>query len=298
MEDFGIRALLVVSAVAAHRSFRGAASELNLSASSVSHIVANLERKIGIRLFLRNTRSVSLTEAGEAFLARVRPALAEINEALEGVHELRDRPAGLVRINASSWGASRLLPFVLDFMQAYPEVRVDLTCEGRIVDIIAEGYDAGLRLESMVPQDMIAVRLGIPETLILVASPAYLEARGAPQTPGDLLAHECIRARLPSGVIMDWEMGRLGEYAEPKVSGRLIVGSTELAAKAAASGLGIAYTDAREAAPFLERGEILQIMPDWTPPLGSEALYYPATRLPSAAFKAFVTFIRAHRIKT
>lgn len=297
MEDFGIRALLVVSAVAAHRSFRGAASELNMSPSSVSHIVANLEQKIAIRLFLRNTRSVSLTEAGEAFLARIRPALAEINGALEGVHQLRDRPAGLVRINASSWGAGRLLPFVLDFMKAYPEVRVDLTCEGRIVDIIAEGFDAGLRLESIVPQDMTAVSLNIPETLVLVAAPSYLTARGTPRTPGDLLSHECIRARLPSGVIMDWEMGRPGEYAEPKVTGNLIVGSTELSARAAASGLGIAYTDAREAAPFIRSGELVQIMEDWTPSLGSEALYYPATRMPSAAFKAFVSFIRANRLR-
>ncbi|MEB3044061.1 LysR substrate-binding domain-containing protein [Rhizobium mulingense] len=218
-------------------------------------------------------------------------------KSIEGVHELRDRPAGLVRINASSWGAGRLLPIVLEFMRSYPDVRVDLTCEGRIVDIIAEGYDAGLRLESMVPQDMIAVPLGIPETLILIAAPTYLEARSTPKTPGDLLSHECIRARLPSGVIMDWEMGRAGEYAQPKVSGKLVVGSTELAAKAAANGVGIAYTDAREAAPFLERGDVLQIMEDWTPSLGSEALYYPATRLPSAAFKAFVGFVRAKRVK-
>lgn len=297
MEDFGIRSLIAVSAVAAHRSFRGAASELGMSPSSVSYVVANLEQKIGIRLFLRNTRSVSLTEAGEAFLARIRPALAEINGALEGVHNLRDQPAGLVRINASSWGAGRLLPIVLEFMKIYPDVRIDLTCEGRIVDIIAEGYDAGLRLESMVPQDMIAVSLGIPERLILVAAPSYLAEHGTPKTPGDLLTHECIRARLPSGVIMDWEMHRRGEEAEPKVTGKLIVGSTELSAKAAASGLGIAYPDAREAADFIAKGELVQVLEDWTPPLGSEALYYPATRLPSAAFKAFVGFVRAQARK-
>ncbi|MGV1793609.1 LysR substrate-binding domain-containing protein [Rhizobium sp. A37_96] len=194
-------------------------------------------------------------------------------------------------------GAGRLLPIIVDFMHAYPEVRVDLTCEGRIVDIIAEGFDAGLRMESIVPQDMVAIPLGILETLILVAAPSYLDARGTPKTPGDLLAHECIRARLPSGVIMDWEMGHRGEYAEPKVTGRLIVGSTELAARAAASGLGISYVDAREAAPFLENGQLRQIMEDWTPALGSETLYYPSSRLPSAAFKAFISFVRAYRAK-
>ena len=295
MEELGLRSLTVVSLVATHRSFRGAAIELAIAPSSVSHIVANIEKRIGIRLFLRNTRSVSLTEAGEAFLARIRPALAEINGALEGIHELRDHPTGLIRINASSWGAGRLLPVVLSFMQAYPEVKVDLTCEGRIVDIIAEGFDAGLRLESIVPQDMVSVSLGVPERLILVAAPSYLTARGTPRTPGDLLSHECIQARLPSGIIMEWEMDRRGESAKPKVTGRLTAGSTVLAAEAAASGFGIAYADAREAAPFLENGQLKQVMEEWTPTLGSEALYYPPSRLPSAAFRAFVDYVRAYR---
>jgi DNA-binding transcriptional LysR family regulator len=295
MDDLGIRALAVIGAVATHRSFRGAAKELEISPSSVSHIVANLERRFGIRLFRRSTRSVSLTEAGDSFLNRVKPALAAINGAIEGIHELRDRPAGLVRINASSWGAERLLPIVLEFMHKEPDVRVDLVCEGRIIDIIAEGFDAGLRLESLVSQDMISIPLGIPESLMIVAAPSYLKARGTPTTPGDLLSHECIRARLPSGSIMGWEMGRRAESAEPKVSGRLIVGSLVLSARAAAAGAGIAYVEAREAAPFLASGELVQVMPDWTPPLGTEALYYPASRLPSAAFRAFVDFVRATR---
>lgn len=295
MDDLGFRALKVISTVAERRSFRRAADELGMSPSSVSHVVAEVEQRLGIRLLHRNTRSVSLTEAGEAFLARIHPALGEISGAIEGIHELRDRPAGLIRINPSSWGADRLLPFIVDFSEIYPEIRVDLVCEGRIVDIVAEGFDAGLRLDSVVPQEMIAIPLGIPEYLILIAAPAYLQSHGTPTTPGDLLSHECIRSRLPSGTIMGWEMNRHGEYAEPKVAGRLLLGSSELAAKAAASGAGIAYVAEREAAPFIASGLLVQLMPDWTPPLGSEALYYPLNRHQSAAFRAFVAFLRAKR---
>lgn len=293
MDDLGIRALSVMAAVASHRSFRAAAHELEMSPSSVSHIIANLERRLGIRLFLRNTRSVSLTEAGEAFLIRVRPALSEITQAIEGVNDLRDHPTGLVRINATTWGADRILPIVVGFMNEYPDVRVDLVTEGRLIDIIAEGFDAGLRQESVVPQDMIAVRVGIPEMLLIVASPNYLATHGTPQTPGDLLAHECVRARLPSGTIMRWELGKGSSVPEIEVSGRLILGTTDLAAKAAAAGMGLAYVEQREAQPFLNDGTLVQVLAEWTPPYDSEALYYPRQRLPSAAFRAFVDYFKS-----
>ncbi|ODR90030.1 LysR family transcriptional regulator [Sinorhizobium alkalisoli] len=293
MEDLGLRALTVVSAVAAHRSFRAAARELDMSPSSVSHLIANLEKRLGIRLLTRNTRSVSLTEAGEAFLARVRPALAEITEAIEGVHELRDRPAGLIRLNASTWGADRLLPIIAGFMADYPDVRIDLVTEGRLIDIIAEGFDAGLRLGTIAPQDMIALPLGIEEALVVVGAPAYLNARGVPQTPGDLLPHECIRARLPSGTIMAWEFGKGSRVPEVDVAGRLILGTTDLAAKAAATGLGLAYVERREAEPYLADGRLVQVLVDWTPPFEGEALYYPRQRHPSAAFRAFIDYVKA-----
>ncbi|WP_226583614.1 LysR substrate-binding domain-containing protein [Acuticoccus sediminis] len=293
MEDLGLKALTVVSTVAAHRSFRAAARDLDMSPSSVSHLIANLEKRLGIRLLARSTRSVSLTEAGQAFLARVRPALAEITEAIEGVHELRDRPAGLVRINASTWGADRLLPVIAGFLADYPEVRIDLVTDGRLVDIIAEGFDAGLRLKSIVPQDMVALPLGIEEALVIVGAPAYVEARGMPRTPGDLLGHECIRARLPSGAMMRWDLGKGGRIPDVEVDGRLTLGTTELAAKAAAAGLGLAYVERREAEPFLIDGRLVQILPDWTPPFEGEALYYPRQRHPSAAFRAFVDYVKA-----
>lgn len=292
MEDLGLRALTVVSTVAAHRSFRAAAKELDMSPSSVSHLIANLERRLGIRLLARSTRSVSLTEAGEAFLTRVRPALAEITEAIEGVHDLRDRPAGLIRLNASTWGADRLLPIIAGFMADYPDVRIDLVTEGRLVDIIAEGFDAGLRLGVIAPQDMIALPLGIEEALVIVGAPAYLDARGTPQTPGDLLTHECIRARLPSGTVMGWDLGKGSRVPEVDVGGRLILGTTDLAAKAAAAGLGLAYVERREAEPFLSDGRLIQVLADWTPPFEGEALYYPRQRHPSAAFRAFIDYVK------
>ncbi len=292
MEDLSLRALTVVSTVAAHRSFRAAAKELDMSPSSVSHLIANLERRLGIRLLARSTRSVSLTEAGEAFLTRVRPALAEITEAIEGVHDLRDRPAGLIRLNASTWGADRLLPIVAGFMADYPDVRIDLVTEGRLVDIIAEGFDAGLRLGAIAPQDMIALPLGIEEALVIVCAPEYLKARRIPQTAGDLLTHECIRARLPSGTIMAWRFGKGSCMPEVDVGGRLILGTTELAAKAAAAGLGLAYVERREAEPFLSDGRLIQVLADWTPPFEGEALYYPRQRHPSAAFRAFIDYVK------
>lgn len=292
MEDLGLRALTVANAVAVHQSFRGAAHELGMSPSSVSHMIAALESRLGIRLFLRNTRSVSLTEAGDSFLKRVRPALDQITQAIDGVHDLRDRPTGLIRLNTATWGADRILPVIVGFMKAYPDVRVDLVTEGRLIDIIAEGFDAGLRLMSVVPQDMIALPLGIDEALMIVAAPAYLARHGTPTTPGDLLQHECIRARMPSGAIMHWDFPQSASTPAVQVNGRLVIGTSALAAKAAAAGVGLAYVEQREAQPFLDNGTLVQVMAEWTPPFEGEALYYPRMRLPSAAFKAFIDYVK------
>jgi DNA-binding transcriptional LysR family regulator len=259
MEDLGLRALTVVSTVASHRSFRGAADELGLSPSSVSHMVANLEEKLGLRLFLRSTRSVAITEAGEAFLRRIRPALAEITEAVQDVHAFRDKPAGQIRLTASVWAADRILPIVTAFSRLYPDIGFDIVTDGRII----------------------------------VGAPAYFAERGTPASPGDLLAHDCIRARLPSGTIMRWEMQRSGEEVTVDVKGRIIVGTTELSAKAAAQGAGIAYVEAREAQALLASGALIRVLDDWTQPFEGLALYYPRQRLPSAAFRAFVDFYKA-----
>jgi DNA-binding transcriptional LysR family regulator len=293
--SYSLREFRAVAEIAAHKSFRAAAANLEISPSSLSHIVASVEKRLGIRLFQRNTRSVALTEAGEAFLARMRPALGEMMQAIEGINDFRERPAGLIRINTSSWGAERILPIVLGFMHDYPDIRVDLFTEGRLIDIVAEGFDAGLRLIESVPQDMVAIPLGIKEALVIVAAPAYLERHGRPLVPVDLLTHDCIRARLPSGALMRWEIEKAGEIAWVDVTGRLIVGDTRLGVKAALAGAGIAYVEARDAEPHMASGELVQLLAEWTPPFEGLCFYYPRQKLQTAAFRAFVDYFRAHR---
>ncbi len=287
-----LRAIAVVADIG---SFRGAAKELQIAVSSLSHQVANVEKRVGIRLLNRTTRSVSLTEAGEALLQRVRPALTEIDAALQAVDRLRSTPSGVLRLNTSEGGAERVLPLVLNFLSSYPDMKVDLVTEGRLVDIVAEGFDAGLRLQEVVPKDMICVPLGQSESFVLVASPDYLEGKPRPTSPGDLLGHECIRARLPSGSLIDWELERNGKAVSVNVSGRLVAGSTELSALAARQHAGIAYVALRSVQEYIDSGRLVQILPEWTPPYPGIALFYPSRRLPSAGLRAFIDHVQAWR---
>jgi DNA-binding transcriptional LysR family regulator len=295
MSGLGLTGLNALRAVATHRSFRSAASALEMSPSSLSHMVANIERQLGLRLFNRTTRSVALTTAGEQFLARIQPALREIEEAVEAVNHLRDTPAGQLRINTSHGGAERLMPIILDFMTTYPEMRVDLFTEGRMVDIVAEGFDAGLRHRETVPQDMVALSLGMSEAMIVVGSPGYFDRHGVPHTPVELLKHECIRARLPSGTPIRWEFERNGEEIRIDAEGRLIVGSPDLSQQAACAGVGLAYVNARSAQADVQSGRLRQILNDWTPEDDGLSLYYPRQRLPSAGLRAFIAHFQAAR---
>lgn len=295
MADLALTELAALGAVAAHRSFRSAAAELGLSPSSLSHRVASIERRLGVRLFNRTTRSVAMTEAGEQFLARIQPALREIAEAVETVNRFRDTPAGLLRLNSSEGGSARILPIVLDFMAAYPEMRVDLVSERRMIDIVAAGFDAGIRLAEAVPQDMVAVPLGIDEAMIVVGAPGYFAARGVPQAPADLFGHDCIRARLPSGAILRWEFDRQGEEIRIDPPGRLTLGSPELSQQAALAGAGLAFVSARTAAADLDSGRLLQVLADWTPSFPGLSLYYPRQRLPSAGLRAFIAYFQKAR---
>lgn len=178
MKDFALSELRIVNAVAVHRSFRAGARDQEIAPSTASHVVASVEKRLGIRIFYRNTRSVALTEAGEKFLERMRPALIDMGVAIDGVNDFRDTPSGTIRINASAWAADRVFPVILGFLQRYPDVELDLVSEGRLVDIVAEGFDAGLRLKEVVPLDMVAVPFGEDEAFVLVAAPAY-SRRGA-----------------------------------------------------------------------------------------------------------------------
>src|SRR5882672_1761200 len=200
MRSSGLVELDAVMAVARRRNFRAAAIELGLSRSALSHAVAALEQRLGIRLFNRTTRSVSLTEAGELFVPSVAPALGEIREAMAAASSRRTIPAGTLRINTSTGAARQMMtPIVLEYLRRYPEMTVDIVTEGRLVDIVVDGFDAGVRLAESVPQDMIAVPLGPDQRFAVVGSPSYFEGLRKPRTPQDLRVHRCIRSRQPSG---------------------------------------------------------------------------------------------------
>jgi len=199
MRSSGLIELDAVLAVARHRGFRAAATELGMSRSALSHAIAALEAKLGVRLFHRTTRSVSLTEAGEQFVSGVAPALGQIREAMARAGSHRDTPAGTLRINTSAGAARQMEPLVFEYLRRYPDMTVDIVTEGRLVDIVVDGFDAGVRLAELVPRDMIAVPLGPDQRFAVVGSPAYFKQHPKPRTPADLSRHRCIRSRLPSG---------------------------------------------------------------------------------------------------
>lgn len=285
--------LEAVLAVARLGGFRAAARELEMSPSALSHAVAALEERLGVRLFNRTTRSVSLSSAGEQFVKEVAPALAAIRGAMEGVNEHSAQPSGRLRLN-TSLGAARMIlaPLVLEYMRRYPQVQVELVTEGALVDIVAKGFDAGVRLAEAVPVDMIAVAIHRTIRSIIVASPAYLAGRTRPQSPGDLLEHQCIRARMASGALYSWEFEKHGESQTVDVRGPLTLDEGGLMRQAALGGAGLAYVAENSVADDLAAGRLVQVLDDWTPPYPGLCLYYPGRRLAPASLRAFVDLIR------
>jgi len=285
--------LTALVAISAHRSFRKAADELGQSPSTLSHMMRSLEAGMGLRLLHRTTRSVSPTEAGERLIARLRPVLRDLDEALEEVDVFRGRPSGTLRINAGEIAARLLLRAVVPvFLARFPEMSLDLVTEGRLVDIVAGEFDAGFRLAEAVPRDMISVRFGGETRFVAVASPDYLAARGAPRTPDDLKQHACIRVRLPSGKPFRWEFAKHGQELAVDVPGTLTLDHTELMTEAAAAGLGIAYVSDRVARPYLERGALLAVLEDWCPAVPGLFLYYPGHRHVPAGLRAFIDVLK------
>ncbi|GAB1582328.1 LysR family transcriptional regulator [Phyllobacterium phragmitis] len=281
------------AAVARHRSFKRAADELGLSPSAVSHMMRALERRLGVRLLHRTTRSVSLTEPGEHLLARLAPALRDVDLALEELDPFRGSPSGTVRINAPEAAARLLLERVVPaVLERYPEVAVDIVAEGRLVDIVAEGFDAGVRLGESVPQDMIGVRFGGAVRFLAVASPDYLARSGVPHIPDDLRAHACIRHRMPSGKLYRWEFERHGEEIRIDVPGRLTLDRIELMVEAAERGLGIAYVPEHAIAAQLTEGTLKPVLEDWCPPIPGLILYYPGRRHLPGSLRAFIDTLR------
>src|SRR5258705_3348915 len=290
---FAFSELSGVVAVASHRSFRRAAAELGVSASALSHAIASLEERLGVRLFHRTTRSVSLSEAGARFVELVRPALGEIAGAMETVNEFRDTPAGTIRINTSLPAARVVLePLVLPVLAAYPDITIDLVTQGRLRDIIARGFDAGIRTADLVPRDMVAVPCSPPLRFLVVGTPAYLARHGTPRTPADLHDHVCIRRRMPSGTPLRWELAKGARALEVDVPGTLVLDADELVVLAALRGVGLAWANDWILAPHLAAGRLVTVLDDWSPASPGICLYYPAHQR-SAALRAFVDFVRA-----
>jgi DNA-binding transcriptional LysR family regulator len=259
----------------------------------LSHAVAALEARLGVRLFNRTTRSVSTTDAGEQFIARVAPALVEIGGAIEEINSHRDTPAGTLRINTST-GAARMIltPVILEYLRRYPDMDVVLVTEGRLIDIVGQGFDAGIRIAEAVPQDMIAVPIGPRLRQVVVGSPEYFADRSKPVVPGDLLHHRCIRARLASGGIYRWEFERRGEQVEIDAPGSLTLDEMSLTLEAALAGAGLAYLSAWSAAPHIGSGALISVLDDWCPSYPGLCLYYPGRRHVPAGLRALISLIR------
>jgi DNA-binding transcriptional LysR family regulator len=294
MKTSGLGELEAVLAVARYRNFRAAAAELGVSTSALSYAVAGLESRIGVRLFNRTTRSVSLSEAGAQFVDSIAPALSTIRIAIERAGSFRDTVSGMLRINTSAGAARQVMQLFIEFLQRYPEMRLDIVTEGRLIDIVADGFDAGIRLAETVPQDMIAVPFGDTQRFAVVGSPAYFARHKPPRTPGDLHAHRCIRTRMPSGAIYQWEFERHGEAVRIDAQGSLMLDEPGLTQQAARAGLGLAYLSEWNVATDLQAGTLVRVLEGWTPPLDGLCLYYPGRRHVPAGLRALIEMIREH----
>lgn len=273
--------------------FRAAAAERGVSSSVMSQTMNQLEQAIGLRLLNRTTRSVAVTEAGERLLRRLRPALDDIRLALVELDQLREHPSGTLRINAPAPAVDHVLcPLAFTFMEAYPDVQIEIVSDAAIVDIVEQGFDAGVRFGQQLAQDMIAVPLGPALRYAIVASPSYIEKHGQPSHPSDLLAHNCIRRRFPGGTLATWTFGKDGEALEITPVGRLTLSSAHQELQAALAGQGIAHLIDEYARAAIGDGRLVDLLTDWRVTLPSWFLYYPNRRHASAAMRAFLNFVR------
>jgi DNA-binding transcriptional LysR family regulator len=289
----GLNDLDAVIAIARRNSFRPAALDLGISTTALSNAIGKLEANLGVRLFNRTTRSVSLTDAGRVFVEQVGPALRDIHSAMEAMRSQQATPSGTLRINAFATAAREILsPLVLEFLRRYPQVHVDLVTEGRLVDIVAEGFDLGVRVADLVPSDMISVSLGRPQRYAVVGSPTYFEQHGMPRVPPDLLNHQCIRVRLPNGALYRWEFEKGGQTAQIDVTGPITLDEAGLARTAVLEGIGLGFFMEQNVLADIEAGRLIRVLEDWTPPFSGLCLYYPGRRNPSAALKALIGLAR------
>lgn len=292
MESFNDLAAFVI--VAKERSFTKAAAKLRVSPSALSQTIRNLEERLGLRLLTRTTRSVASTEAGERLLRTVAPRFEEIEAELAALSELRDKPAGTVRITAGEHAAvSVLQPALKRFLPDYPDIQVEIIIDYGLTDIVAQGYDAGVRMGEQVAKDMIAVRIGPDIRMAVIASPAYFKRYPRPKTPQDLTRHNCINLRLPTyGGLFPWDLEKDGREVNVRAEGQLIFNSLSMRLHSALDGLGIAYMPEDHVKPYIVDGRLIRVLKDWCPSFRGYHLYYPNRRHSSPALALLANNLR------
>jgi DNA-binding transcriptional LysR family regulator len=286
--------LLAFLAVAREGSFTRAAAKLGVSQSALSHTIRGLEERLGLRLLTRTTRKVAPTEAGERLLRTAGPRFDEIETELAALSELRDKPAGTIRITASEYAAEAILwPAVAKLLPDYPDIKVEIIIDYGLTDIVAERYDAGVRLGEQVAKDMIAVRIGPDMRMAVVGAPSYFAKRPPPRRPQDLAGHNCINLRLPTyGGLYAWEFEKGKRELKVHVDGQLVFNNVALRLHAALAGLGLAYLPEDQVQAQLAEGRLVRVLADWCPPFPGCHLYYPSRRQPTPAFALLVEALR------
>jgi DNA-binding transcriptional LysR family regulator len=292
-----INALLAFLAVAKECSFTRAAAQLGVSQSALSHTIRRLEERLGVRLLVRTTRSVAPTEAGERLLRTVGPRFDEIDAELTALTELREKPAGTIRITAGEHAAEAILwPALAALLPRYPDIKVELIIDYGLTDIVAQRYDAGVRLGEQVAKDMIAVRIGPDFCMAVVGAPSYFERKPRPKKPQDLTGHDCINIRLPTyGGIYAWEFEKRGHELKVRVDGQLVFNNLALRMNAALAGLGLAYLPEDQVERHVAEGRLIRVLEDWCAPFSGYHLYYPSRRQPAPAFAVLVEALRYRR---
>jgi len=289
--------LLAFLAVAKEGSFTRAAAKLGVSQSALSHTIRGLEERLGLRLLTRTTRRVAPTEVGERLLRTVGPRFDEIDAELAALSELREKPAGTIRITTVEYAAESILwPALVKLLPQYPDIKVEIIVDYGLTDIVAERYDAGVRLGEQVAKDMIAVRIGPDFQMAVVGAPSYFTRRSRPKKPQDLTAHDCINLRLPTyGGLYAWEFEKNGRELKVRVEGQLVFNGSAPMLKAALAGFGLAYLPEDLVQADLAKGRLIRVLTDWCPPFSGYHLYYPSRRQPTPAFALLVDALRYRR---
>lgn len=296
MSRASLNDLTAFAAVARHQSFTAAAAELGVSASALSHAMRGLEERLGVRLLARSTRSVAPTEAGAALLLNLQPALSKIEQGLSALSEWRETPIGTLRITTFHWIASRFLAErIPGFLIDNPEVRLEVTLDDSMTDIVAAGFDAGIRLGENVEKDMISIRIGPPMRAVVVATPEYWRKHGRPTHPRELQDHICIGYRLiSSGAILPWDFELDGKSLRLRLTGPLISNSTDLALASVRQGLGVGWHVESDVTEDLATGRLEEVLRDWSPPFAGAHLYHPSRRQMPPPLRALIDYLKRH----